>query len=81
MEKFKKEKSYTLEELKKIFITERKSVKEFLNEKSFFSCRGTVDYLFEKYIEEIEKVQTVEEFDKLIRESLRMSFEDWFQGI
>mgnify|MGYP003475722509 FL=1 len=81
METFKKEKSYTLEGLKKIFIQERISIQAFLNEKSFFSCRETVDYLFDKYIEEIEKIQTVEEFDKLISESLRMSFDDWFQGI
>jgi hypothetical protein len=80
---YTKEKKYTLEELIKIFIEERRKLHEtFVRvlHKSGIS-RESIDYMFAKWIEAAELCKTEEEFDSLIHESLRMSFEDWFGGL
>ena len=76
---YQRTKTYSLEELVKIFIEERNSLREyFLNRTCMFEV---TNYLFDLWIEEAEKVTTEEEFDLLIRKSLRMSFQDWLDGI
>jgi hypothetical protein len=80
---YTKEKRYTLEELIKIFIDERRELhKDFIETMYKVGIsRESIDYMFSKWIEAAELCKTEEEFDSLIRESLRMSFDDWFGGL
>lgn len=76
---FKKTKEYTLEELIDIFCKERESLRQYFMEKTLqFEVCG---YFFDKWIESARACKNIDEFDTLIRESLRMSFDDWFQGL
>ena len=76
---YTKEKRYTLEELIEIFCKERESLRNyFMKETSMFEV---CDYFFDKWVEAAKLCKTEEEFDFLIRESLRMSFDDWFGGL
>ena len=76
---YTKEKKYTLEELIEIFCKERESLRQFFMERTLHY--ETCGYLFDKWIEAAKACKTEEEFDSLIRESLRMSFEDWLGGL
>jgi len=79
METYEKTKSYTLKDLIDIFCKERESLRQYFMERT--TMYEVCGYFFDKWIEEARKCETEEEFDSLIRESLRMSFEDWFSGI
>ena len=80
---YTKKTEYTLEQLIVIFIEERKKLQYlFLEQMGRMGIsRECIDYMFEKWIESAENCKTEDEFDHLLKNSLRMSFQDWFTSL
>ena len=80
---YTKKKEYTLEALIKIFIEERRELhKDFIETMHKVGVsRESIDYMFSEWIEKAELCKTEDEFNDLIHCSLRMSFQEWFEGL
>jgi len=83
---YEKTRKYTFEQLIDIFCRERENMRDYVA-KPLMEVMGTIDgrnlanFFIDLWIEKAKNCKTEDEFDFLLRESLRMSFHDWFNSL